>query len=526
MSNKTNKLRNLPKPSINQLIQKKIIDLVNENSLLSKEKLNLENSLRYYRTLEEKIKKMRDKNNEMQKKYDELSLEKEKALKEMKLKYEKIIHEKEYELEKYQTNISIYNQKINMIRQIEMENDIYKNEIKELKDKNEELIKSTKNKLADYEIQNKIKYNHLKLSMIEHLKEAKNKVTQLNLNYMDTNGQISILQNQQLLSNLERIQVQCDNYKNSNLKLKQKIKELENEIDLHKKIEVNLTLKLKSKNVTDYENKTLPNKHKYNNISLTNYNNSENKSNTILPPPILDKSDNNCGKIKNLKSNSLANNKKNNLKLLISNSLSSSDNDIDNYFFKNKKDFNYKKYKNKIKEKDEKIEILELQVDKLSHKIENYFMKYKGLFNFIEYCLNEFYHDEKLMSINSSINIDNIRKFEFSSFDKKDQYSILVILMNYLMNVLTFNYPKKNTEKDPPFFATNLKYINTNFQITKNDFNNLYMKNPFVNRNNKLLKTFNSYRMNNKLNFSISALNDNSSTNDYRLFDNKYKTLI
>ena len=146
MSNKTNKLRNLPKPSINQLIQKKIIDLVNENALLSKEKLNLENSLRYYRTLEEKIKKMRDKNNEMQKKYDELSLEKEKALKEMKLKYEKIIHEKEYELEKYQTNISIYNQKINMIRQIEMENDIYKNEIKELKDKNEELIKSTKNK--------------------------------------------------------------------------------------------------------------------------------------------------------------------------------------------------------------------------------------------------------------------------------------------------------------------------------------------------------------------------------------------
>ena len=197
MSNKTNKLRNLPKPSINQLIQKKIIDLVNENALLSKEKLNLENSLRYYRTLEEKIKKMRDKNNEMQKKYDDLSLEKEKALKEMKLKYEKIIHEKEYELEKYQTNISIYNQKINMIRQIEMENDIYKNEIKELKDKNEELIKSTKNKLDDYEIQNKIKYNHLKLSMIEHLKEAKNKVTQLNLNYMDTNGQISILQNQQ-----------------------------------------------------------------------------------------------------------------------------------------------------------------------------------------------------------------------------------------------------------------------------------------------------------------------------------------
>ena len=53
------------------------------------------------------------------------------------------------------------------------------------------------------------------------------------------------------------------------------------------------------------------------------------------------------------------------------------------------------------------------------------------------------------------------------------------------------------------------------------------MKNPFVNRNNKIMNTFNSYRMNNdKLNFSISVLNDNNSVNDYRIKDTKYKTLI
>ena len=525
MSNNTNKLRNIDKPSFIQLYQKKIVDLVNENELLSKEKVNLEISLRHYRTLEEKIKKIREKNEEIQKKYDELCLEKEKEVKEIKLKYEKIINEKEYELKKYQTNISIYNQKMKTIRQIEMENDIYKNEIKELKDKNEELIKTMKCKLEDFEIQNKIKYSHLKLSMIEHLKEAKNKVTQLNLNYMDTNGQISILQNQQLLAKLESVQVQCDNYKNVNLKLKQKIKELENEISLHKKIEINLTLKLKSKNEKEYENKTLPNNHKYNSkVSLTNYNNSENKSNTISPPPILDNSNFKSSSIKNSKCNTLFENKMNNLKLLFSNSLSN-DNDFENYYSKNRKEFNYKKYKNKIKEKDEKIELLELQIDKLNHKIQNYFTKYKGLFNFIEYCLNEFYNDEKLLNINSSINLENIKKFEFSSFDKKVQYSILVILMNYLMNILTLNYPQKNTEKEPPFFQTNLKYINTNFKYTKNNFNHLYINNPFVNRN-KILKTFNSYRTNNKMNFSISALNENSSTNDYRILDNKYKTLI
>ena len=290
MSNKTNKLKNINKPSFIQILQRKIVELVNEKELLSKEKLDLESSIRYYRTLEEKIKKLREKNKEMQNKYDELSLEKEKALKEMKLKYEKIIHEKEYELEKYQTNITIYNQKLNLIRHIEMENNIYKNEIKELKEKNEELIKTTKNKLDDYEIQNKIKYNHLKMNMIEHLKEAKNKVTQLNLNYMDTNSHISVLQNEQLLQHLESVIAQCDNYKSINEELHQQIKNLKNEIAMHKKIEINLTLKLRDKNDKINQNKSLPNNYKYNdNISLTNYNN-ENKSNTFSRDQILNNS--------------------------------------------------------------------------------------------------------------------------------------------------------------------------------------------------------------------------------------------
>ena len=524
MSNKTNKL-NINKPSIIQILQRKIVDLVNEKELLSKEKLNLEGSIRYYRTLEDKIKKLREKNNEMQKKYDDLTLEKEKALKEMKLKYEKIIHEKEYELEKYQTNISIYNQKINLIRHIEMENNIYKNEIKQLKDKNEELIKSTKHKLDDCEIQNKIKYNHLKLNMIEHLKEAKNKVTQLNLNYMDTNSQISVLQNEQLLQHLESVIAQCDNYKNINEELHQKIKNLKNEIELHKKIEINLTLKLKDKNDKFNQNKSLPINYKYNNISLTNYNN-ENKSSTFSPEQFLNHSNIKSKSIQNLKSNTINKNRVNNLKLLTKNSLDSKGNDIENYFLQSSKIFNYKKYKKKLKEKDEKIELLELQVDKLNHKIDNYFTKYKGLFNFIEYCLNEFYNDEKIMNINSSIKIENIKKFEFSAFNRKEQYSILIILMNYLMNIFAFNYSQKNTEKEPPFFATNLKYLNTNFKVTKNSFNHLFINNPFSLRNNKILKTFNTYRTNNKMNFSISGLNDNSATNDYRIFDNKFKTLI
>ena len=83
------------------------------------------------------------------------------------------------------------------------------------------------------------------------------------------------------------------------------------------------------------------------------------------------------------------------------------------------------------------------------------------------------------MNINSSIKIENIKKFEFNTFTKQEQYSILIILMNYLMNIFAFYYKEKNTESDPPFFATNLKYLNNNFKITKNSFNHLFINNPF-----------------------------------------------
>ena len=531
MSNKYNNSIGKNKSSSIKTLQMKIVELVNENQSLLKDKLKLQANLRYYRTLEDKIKKLRAKIADLQQKNDETILEKEKELKDMKSRYEKKIHEKEYELEKYQTNISIYNQKINMIRQIEMENDIYKNELQELKHKNEELIKSTKEKLDDLEIQNKVKYNHLKLSMIEHLKEAKNNVTKLNMNYMDTNGQISVLQNRNLIACLENVQEQCDELKEENLKLTKKIKDLENDISIHKKTEINLVLKLKEKNLkNNINNETFQYNIKNNNISLTNNNNiSENKNNSFSSPPIINKSNNNSNSFENLHKHKLIKNKKNNLKLLITNSLYSGENDISNFFLKNNKEFNYRKYNLKLKEKDEKIENLELQVDKLNNKIDSYFMKYKGLFNYIEHCINEFYNDDKLKNINSNINLDNIKKFEFDSFDKKEQFSILVILMNYLKNILTFNFGQKNdnTNNDPPFFATNMKYMKNNFNLTKANFNYLYMKNPFVNRNNKIMNTFNSYRMNNdKLNFSISVLNDNNSVNDYRIKDTKYKTLI
>ena len=124
--------------------QERIITLTYENYKLMKEKSQLENRLKYYLSNEEKLHKANKKIAELNKKYDDYFNEKEKELSDYKYKYDKLEHEKEYESQKYNTNISIYNQKMSLIHHTEMENEIYKNEVKELKEENEQLKNAEK----------------------------------------------------------------------------------------------------------------------------------------------------------------------------------------------------------------------------------------------------------------------------------------------------------------------------------------------------------------------------------------------
>ena len=156
----------LPKESIIKMQLERIQNLNEENTKLSKEKSQLESHIKYYRTLEDKLYKAQKKIKELSKKHEDYIIEKEKELKDLQLKYDKLSHEREYESQKYNTNISIYNQKMSMVHQTEMENEIYRNEIKELKEKNDSLKNSTKIKLESLEIKNSIKYNELKKKMM------------------------------------------------------------------------------------------------------------------------------------------------------------------------------------------------------------------------------------------------------------------------------------------------------------------------------------------------------------------------
>ena len=537
--------------------QEKIINLSAENIRLSNENSKLESHIKYYHTLEEKLNKSQNKIKELNKKHEEYIIEKEKALKDLQLKYDKLCYEKEYESEKYNTNISIYNQKMSMVHQTEMENEIYRNEIKELKEKNDDLKNATKIKLESLEIKNAIKYNELKKKMMNHLYEAKNSVSKLNLNYMDINSKISILQNHQLLAKIEYLQEQLDQIRGVNNKLNKKIIDLQNDIEIHKKIEINLVSKLKDneKENNSSSNKKKSKKQKF--ISLNKFNSttlsySNNNKNSSLMPPDLKKN------IFNKYSSNENLNKFLQNDAIISKSLTSYDNmginkekEKNNFSFSGSgigtmgtvignatgnqasmttggsgREINYSKYRKILKEKNIEIENLKLKIEKLKDKSNIYFIKYKGLFTFLEECLNEFFNDEEILNIkNMNINYDDIKKFDFGSFTKEEKYGVLILLMNHLMPILTLNF-KSNCNLGNTLFTTNLNLIDKNFNSTQKFLNDANLKKAFVGKNKKVLNEFRVDKRNNKISFSIPILRKYNSPDDFRLLDNRFKTLI
>ena len=535
--------------------QERIVTLTYENYKLMKEKSQLENRLKYYLSNEEKLHKANKKIEELNKKYEDYFNEKEKELSDYKYKYDKLEHEKEYESQKYNTNISIYNQKMSLIHHTEMENEIYRNEVKELKEENEQLKNATKKKLESLDIKNTLKYNALKMKMINHLNEAKKNVSKLNLHYMDANSRISFLQNHELLKQIESLKQNNETLLEDNKALNKIISELKNDIEIHKKIEINLVLKIKEKESKENQKESKKKKNKctsLNKYNSTMFSNNVNDKSSSLSP--LTNNSSNLPKMNasDLKKNDLLNKiayqdslikylkRENNFTKLTSKSLTSYDNILsskekENNFsnrdsrnqisITNGPEMNYIKYNKIIKDKNEQIENLKIKIDSLNNKINLNFDKYKGLFKFLDECLNEFFNDEEIQNIkNVNINMESIRKFDFNDFNKEEKYSIFILLMNYLKLLFNFNY--KTNVFGNSLFKTNLNIIGKKYNSPKNYLNNDYLKKACSGKNNRMLNRFFSDNINNNFCFSIPNIREHISPDNYRLLDDRFKTLV
>ena len=390
--------------------------------------------------LDKKIGKLRHNNDILQKENEKLNqdiLNQKKAYLEEKAQSEKLFNAR---INQMQNTIDNYNQKLENTNKIIAENEKLKKLNEELiKERDATIIKSEKD-LVDLAVKNKLKFSILKKKMMENIKNSQIKVTELNMQYMDVSAKLTLLQNHQLLTQLEYLQEQLDEYQRTNELLQKKNMDLKKDIEIHKEVELSLAeknKKLKNELLREKEDKDdIKEDTKDDKNKEENNQNTEKKRYSINQEMLISEQ-----KIINLEQK---------LK-------------------KKKKDFDY------LKDKYDFIETY----------LRNYEKKFIGIINFLKDSLDKFFTDEELLSNHDvNIHLEDIKNGDFSSLSKEGQYSTLIILMKYLMPMINQaklnNNVKKVNNVNLKFHLPEIK-TNTPLEINKYNYNHLKFKKPNIN---------------------------------------------
>ena len=492
-----------------------IIQLKSEISELKKLISSQKSTEQTNKSLSELIHEMREENNKLIKKKDDEQRTLKNRLDEIEL------DKKMIDLKNIRNN-TIYSQKMSVIHEIEMENKIYKEEVNDLKKKNEELKLITKTKIESLDILNQLKFSQFKKKMINNLKEAKNNVSKLNLEYMDLNGKITLLQNHQLLSEVEYQKHQYEVLEKENKALKEKIIDLEKEILIQKKVSIKLAVKAKNfNNINDInDNKNINDKKNKLNIDINNINNI---SRNIFSNNIIREYSN---KNNNIKTSTYTLFRNNNLNNNINSKFS--ENPLHLSSGMNLKNSKYYKYNRIIKKKNEEIEKLKILNNNIKNKFENYMTTNKSLFIFLEQCLNNFYQEfnENEFTKNINITFENIKNFTFDNLSNQEKYGILCILIKCLFPFVVKSFEINNMKEK--LFKTN---ININLVKKELQYNTpekyakeVLVKKSFAGRN-ILSNLFFEQNLNGNM-ISYKNKKKKDSPNDSRIKNNKFKSLI
>ena len=439
---------------------------------------------------EENLKLMlahKNKESELGKNIDKILLEKKK---------EKLLSDK-YE--------ALYMQKMLVANQIEMENKIYKDELEKMKKQMELNEDNAKDKITKLEIQNLVKYKTLKSKILNNLNETKTKLANLNLKFMDNTSRAMNLQNYQLIIELEEQKQENEQLVKENALLNKKLFEIRDDLDIHKKVELELAEKLKklqSKNNSD------------NNNTNTNINTNSNKfakTSTAFAPKQNNKINDDTNiiiqklkKIKTLNENEKNRNlgnkklsrKHNSYQRMNKTQFGNSFLPNKSYFYRDISDLSVVSKNSKIFSEDRfnnNLNDIELTPDdNLLFKLKNVSneKKYINLYNFLEKCLDNFYSDIKSkMKKKNIIKIDfeSLRKLKFNEYSTKEQYILLILLMNHIIPLIYvyFNSNSNGDILENNLFKTDL---NLNYTILNKIYGNPtnIIKRSFITKDNKL----------------------------------------
>ena len=406
------------------------------------------------------------------------------------------------EIQQLKVVIESSKQKVEMANQLTAENQELLKQVDTLKTNNENIIKKhiTENKTKD--VKNEIKFTNLKKKMKEKIDQIQAKETELNVQYMDVSTKLTLLQNHQLLIQLEYQSQQLDEINAKKEELEKRLFELTKDIEIHKEVELSLAEKNKKLKNENNKLKGITEDNTNNNIS-NDSKNPNNKRKSVgkykthnLKINIADEekiSENNHQNIntssfKNLstvENNTSINNFNNlsNVNTFNSNAYTRMMNLEKKVLNLEKKLMASKKDYNSIKDRNEYVEKI----------LKNYERKYSGLFNFFEDCLEQFFNDEELVNNQEIfVNIDNIRKCDFSNLNKEEKYTTLIIMMKYLMPLMDSSNAIKQNQNNNSINNVNLKfYLGNNKNYPKDSDAGLIpgRKNSFGKMSNSLDNT-------------------------------------
>ena len=430
------------------------------------------------------------------------------------------------EIQQLKVVIESSKQKVEMANQLSTENQELHKEVDDLKTNNKNIIEKhiAENKQKD--IKNEIKFSNLKKKMKEKIDQIQAKETELNVQYMDVSTKLTLLQNHQLLIQLEYQSQQLDEITAKKEELEKKVFELTKDIEIHKEVE--LSLAEKNKKLKSENNKLKTSNNDTNNIKAENNSNFNNSLNPKKKGISVNKSknlrinitdeekmpENNTHNFNTNSYNNISTVENNSTTLMNSNNINNSMSNRFNAFNNSaytrmmnlekkvlnleKKLMASKKEYNSIKDRNEYVEKI----------LKNYEKKYSGLFNFFEDCLDQFFNDEELINNQEIfVNIDSIKKCDFSNLNKEEKYTNLIIIMKYLMPLMD----SSNVLKQSQSGSNNINNVNLKFYLgNKKDYLNEVEGGSFSGRKNSFEKMTNSMdNINKKENFLPNIPNNN-----------------
>ena len=386
----------------------------------------------------------------------------------------------------YEKDRIIYKQKMHLNNVLQLENKTYAEE-KANFEKEKKLYEQKKDdEVNRYKIRQNLKFIKFKKKVDFDLEALNSNLLSANSEYISASHRLTLLQNKELYTTINQLEKRIEYLEKENDELKIKILESNNDLNIQKLIGEDLTKKI-------IVNKPL--------IKLT-----RNKS-------VINNfsSDTNLSSDNKIRTNSDYSN-------LIPNTFTQG---VNNSQFFEKKLSNYKKI---IEEKNYAIEKMVLRNTHLRNKFSTYQTKFNGLFNFLKESLNNFCNDAEIKNNqNFYINLDKIKKCDFNIFTKREKYSLLVLLMKYLLPLISINFNySSNLGKN--LFKTNLNIVNNKFNSNEKYLNDDILKSAFFDKKNKIYKNLLSPSRT-KFSFSVPVLKEIQNKH-FDFLDNKNRVII